>query len=233
MNQPKALTRSTFLPKRGLKRDSQIGKLVPVENIGTNISLAMGQFTKENGLVKNEMAKAYKLGVTAHNTQGNGKTTRLSGLASLYMPPETSTKVSGKIIRLMGLESTTISMVPSIRVSGSMICNMVSDEKPGQTTQFIMVTTIWVKNMELANMNGATDPNLLENGQKISFLESVNISGWTADLMKVIGTTIICKEQEFISGLMVESSLVNIQETKNTVMASTRAKTPENIWDTG
>jgi len=57
-----------------------------------------------------------------------------------------------------------MSMVPSIRVSGSMICNTVLDEKHGLIIQLILVSTIWVKKMELANMNGATDLNLLENG---------------------------------------------------------------------
>ena len=188
---------------------------------------------KVNGSVTNEMVKAYKLGVTAHNIQGNGKITKLSGLASSSTPLETSTKGSGKMIKLMDSEFTTMSMVPSIRVSGSMICNTVLDVKHGLIIPLILVSTIWVKKMELANMNGATDLNLLENGQKIVFLELVNIHGQTGDLMKVIGITIICRGQVFTSGLMVESSLVNIQETKNTVMASTSGKTLENIWDTG
>ena len=77
---------------------------------------------------------------------------------------ETSTKGSGKMTKLMGSESTTMSTVPSIWDIGSTICSTVLAEKHGSITPFIMVFTIWVKKKESANMIGATDPNLWENG---------------------------------------------------------------------
>ena len=168
---------------------------------------------KVNGSVINGMAKAHRLGVTARSTQVNGKITKLKGLADSYTPPKKFTRDTGRMTKLMDTESTLMSTAPNIKVSGSMIYSMVSEKKLGLIIHLIMAFTAWAKKMVLANISGATDQNMLENGCKIVVQEQADIHGWTGDLMKVNGITMICKAQEFTGGLTIESSQVNIIKT--------------------
>ena len=92
--------------------------------------------------------------------------------------------------------------------------------RPGQMAQDMKAYTVVEKNMELANLNGSTDPNTTENLVTIISRVRVNTHGQTDESTVEAGKIIKCMDVVCFSGPMEDRMMVNIPMIRNMDLAN-------------
>lgn len=98
-----------------------------------------------------EMVWANKDGPTALSMKVNGSLVKQTVMASCIMLMVTFMREIGLTIKQTAKEHTLMLMGQSTLVNGKMTNSMVSVSKPGQTEQFMKVSTLKVRSMDLAS----------------------------------------------------------------------------------
>jgi len=98
---------------------------------------------------------------------------------------------------------------------------MAKARKSGRTVLSMRESSVRAKNMVRAHISGVMEVLILEDGFIIILMGSVNTSGLTDAVMKVLGKTISSMDVALTNGQMAGSMKESMLTTRNKVLVST------------